>query len=181
MKDGKALGSLASPAASTIDKERIFGEPVYSQDCLRVWGQSVDFMNDPHFLASYDSGMNSGHHILRPEGSTDDIGIHWRVVTCCWAAAHATRLASGFVECRVNTGILSGAVCKYIDFNRTGKSFWLFDTFEGIPEDQISAAERAAGRGGENAFYTGAMLLIRRPGLFVVVYRIRFPRSTLTK
>jgi O-methyltransferase len=138
-----------------IDKERISGDPVYSEDCLRVWGQSTDFMSDPLFLSAYDAGMSSGHHIMRPEGSTEDIGIHWRIVTCCWAATHASHLPGDFVECGVNTGIMSGAVCKYVDFNRTGKSFWLFDTFEGIPDDQISPSERAGGRGDENVFYTG--------------------------
>ena len=49
---------------------------------------------------------------------------------------------------------MSGAVCKYLDFNKTGKSFWLFDTFEGIPLDQISETVRAAGRSDENVFYT---------------------------
>src|SRR5881394_1483375 len=82
-----------------------------------------------------------------PEGSTEDIGIHWRIVTLCSAATHAA--------CGINTGIMSGAVCKYLDFNKTGRAFWLFDTFEGIPDDQISPSERAGGRGDENVFYTG--------------------------
>src|SRR5882672_2261920 len=86
-----------------IDKERISGDPVYSEDCLRVWGQSTDFMSDPLFLSAYDAGMSSGHHIMRPEGSIEDIGIHWRIVTCCWAATHASRLPGDFVECGVNT------------------------------------------------------------------------------
>jgi O-methyltransferase len=139
----------------SIDKERMYGDPTYSEDSLRVWGQSTDFMHDPKFIDAYDTGMSSGHHIMRKEGSKEDIGIHWRVMTCCWAAAHALNLDGDFVECGVNTGIMSGAVCKYVDFNKTGKSFWLFDTYEGIPDDQISPSERAGGRGDENVFYTG--------------------------
>jgi hypothetical protein len=54
------------------------------------------------------------------------------------------------VECGTNTGIMSLAVCHYIDFNATGKSFWLFDTFCGIPDDQITPEERARGRHEES-------------------------------
>jgi O-methyltransferase len=147
--------AVVEPVEPGIDKERISGGPTYSEDCLRVWGQSTDFMTDPKFLDAYDTGMSTGHHIMRPEGSKEDIGIHWRIVTCCWAATHAMQLDGDFVECGVNTGIMSSAVCKYLEFNKTGRSFWLFDTFEGIPDDQISPSERAGGRGDENFFYTG--------------------------
>jgi hypothetical protein len=55
-------------------------------------------MTDPKFLDAYDTGMSTGHHIMRPEGSKEDIGIHWRVVTCCWAATHAMQLDGDLVE-----------------------------------------------------------------------------------
>jgi hypothetical protein len=57
------------------------------------------------------------------------------------------------VECGVNTGIFSLAAAKYIDLNATGKRFYLFDTFAGIPEEQISERERALGRHLENERY----------------------------
>ena len=101
---------------------------------------------NPRFFDAYDAGSLSAINIMWPEGSTEDIGIHWRIVTLCSAATHAA--------CGINTGIMSGAACKYLDFNKTGKSFWLFDTFEGIPVDQISETVRAAGRSDENVFYT---------------------------
>jgi O-methyltransferase len=69
------------------------------------------------------------------------LGLEWRAHVCCWAASHAKRLQGDFVECGVNTGILSLAVCEYIDFNATGKNFWLFDTFNGIPPSQSTEKE----------------------------------------
>jgi hypothetical protein len=69
----------------------------------------------------------------------------------CWAAAHAARLPGDFVECGVNTGIFSLAAAYYVDFNRLDKSFYLFDTFSGIPDDQITDKERTFGRHLENA------------------------------
>lgn len=93
-------------------------------------------------MRAYRLGMDSGHKIGRRAGSRDDIHIEWRVHIAIWAACHATHLDGDFVECGVNTGILSLAICNYIDFNATGKSFYLFDTFHGIPEEQMLDAER---------------------------------------
>ena len=126
------------------------GLPSYDANNLVTWYQSVDFMTDKHFLSAYHRGMNSGHQIMRAPGSRDDIHIEWRVAIACWAAHHAKRLPGDFVECGVNTGIVSLAICEYVDFNATGKSFWLFDTFCGIPSDQITNTELTLGRGIEN-------------------------------
>lgn len=128
------------------------GDPTYDENGLVTWSQSTDFLLDEHFIAAYDRGMQSGHHLTRRYGggSSDDIGIRWRVAICCWAARHAARLPGDFVDCGTNTGIYALAVCYYIDFNATGKSFWLFDTFEGIPVEQMSEMEKALGRAEES-------------------------------
>jgi hypothetical protein len=123
----------------------------YDADHLTVDEKSVDFLTDPRFVAAYRRGMDSGHHVVRERGSREDIHIEWRVHVVLWAAVQATRLRGDFVECGVNTGMYSLAICDYLDFNRLDKSFWLFDTFDGIPEEQISARERELGRLEENA------------------------------
>lgn len=127
-------------------------EPAYDHDGMRLHGKSTEFLRDPTFQAAYRAGMSSGHKILRPAGSADDIHIEWRAHICCWAAWHAKQLPGDFVECGVNTGILSLAVCHFIDFNATTKTFFLFDTFRGIPEEQMLPSERHA-RIAENASY----------------------------
>lgn len=117
------------------------GNPTYDADCLRVWNKNVDFVKDERFVGAYQAGMRSDHRLDRHAPDTVDIHIEWRIHICCWAAWHAKQLAGDFVECGTNTGIMSLAICHYIDFNATGKSFYLFDTYQGIPEDQISPAE----------------------------------------
>ncbi|MBI4001967.1 MAG: MtfD protein [Nitrospira defluvii] len=126
------------------------GVPTYDADFLTVWHKSTDFLKDQKFMAAYKAGMDSGHKIARPAGSSEDIHIEWRIHICCWAAWHAKQLPGDFVECGTNTGIMSLAVANYIDFNSTGKAFFLFDTFQGIPEDQITPYERLLGRAQEN-------------------------------
>jgi hypothetical protein len=137
----------SAPRPSLID---IRGIPTYDADFLTVWHKNTDFLQDQKFIAAYKAGMDSGHKIARPAGSCEDIHIEWRIHICCWAAWHAKLLPGDFVECGTNTGIMSLAVANYIDFNSTGKAFFLFDTFQGIPEEQIMPYERLLGRAQEN-------------------------------
>lgn len=137
-------------------------KPSYDGDFLKTWNKSVDFISAPRFANAYERGMQSGHVIGREPGSTTDIHIEWRIHTCCWAAWHASKLDGDFVECGTNTGIMSLAVCEYVDFNSLGKDFYLFDTFEGIPEEQVSAEEKELGRLSENAMYPDCWDLVRK-------------------
>ena len=122
--------------------EEIESTTCYNHDGMKLYGKNTSFLDDREFINAYRTGMNSGHHIGRSKGSQIDIHIEWRVHIACWAAKHALRLPGDFVECGVNTGIVSLAVCEFTNFNSTGKSFLLFDTFNGIPEDQMSEGER---------------------------------------
>ena len=136
--------------AALQDYRKLLERAVYNADSLAVWDKSTAFLRDERFVEAYRAGMDSGHHILRAPGSRDDIHIEWRVHVLCWAAAHGARLEGDFVECGVNTGIYSLAVCKYLGFERLDREFWLFDTFRGIPESHMAPEERDA-RIAENA------------------------------
>src|SRR6266508_4729437 len=121
-----------------------WGTPTYDSDYLRVWNKNTDFLRDEEFMRAYKAGVHSGHKLGRAAGLSEDIHIEWRILVCCWAAWHVTRLEGDLVECGTNTGIMSLAICNYIDFTSTGKAFYLFDTFCGIPEEQMLPEERAA-------------------------------------
>ncbi len=132
------------------------GQPSYDENSLTTWSQSVDFLTDPKFISAYSRGMNSGHMFGGPGGSRD-LNIRWRIAIYCWAARHASRLPGDFVDCGTNTGIFALAICEYIDFNSIDKNYWLFDTFEGIPVEQMSKGEAILGRQAENAlWYAGS-------------------------
>jgi len=115
--------------------------------------RNLEFLSDWRFRSAYKRGMNSGHAIFRPRGSQDDIHIEYRVYVCCWAASIAAKLPGDFVECGVNTGIFSLAVCEYVQFNSLDKQFFLFDTYCGIPIDQMSQAEKDRCSGAYNDMY----------------------------
>jgi O-methyltransferase len=148
-----AQAPAPDPLDSRLSEWRGRGIPSYDSDLLVTWSQTVAFLSDDRFLTAYRRGMDSGHAICRPRGSHDDIHIEWRVAVCCWAAKHASHLPGDFVECGVNTGMYSLAICEYVNFNSLEKTFWLFDTFKGIPPHQISDEELDAGRLEENAYY----------------------------
>lgn len=127
--------------------------PVYDAEGLTIRGKNIDFLSDPRFLSAYKRGMSSGHAMLRPRGSQEDINIKYRVFVCCWAATCCARLPGDFVECGVNTGVTSLAVCEYVNFNALDKTFFLFDTFSGIPVEQMSANEKLLRTGAHNDMF----------------------------
>lgn len=105
----------------------------YAQDLLYTF-HNADFMKDKLFLDSYALGKATGSNLLHED-------IHWRIHVLCWAAYHAKHLEGDFVDCGVNTGVFSRAIINYIDFNKTGKKYYLLDTFEGLDKQFSSVDE----------------------------------------
>lgn len=131
----------------------------YHGDGLAVWAKNVDFLSDPGFVRAYDLAADSGHHFCQ---KGEKFKIEWRVNTALWAARQAARLEGDFVECGVNTGILSLAICHYLDFNSLDKRFFLFDTYSGIPEDQPGYGESAENIRQKNQYYFDCYDLARK-------------------
>ena len=120
--------------------------PIYRSPTLAVWHHSLGFLSDESFMSSYSQAMSGSRDFLDRLGAPADLRHEWPILVACWAAWHGSHLAGDFVECGTNTGLLSKAVCEYVDFNRLDKAFYLFDTYCGLPMEQMSAAERRKGR-----------------------------------
>jgi len=96
-----------------------------------------EFLKDPRFQKALARGLQA------------DPGLGfmtWRLHVALWAASHAMKLTGDFVECGVNRGFLSSAIMNYLDWNRYDRTFFLFDTFQGIATELLSSAEIDAGR-----------------------------------
>jgi len=115
------------------------GRLEYNSDGLSVWGKNLDFLRDPRFIAAYEKGNRSGHLF---SGNVAHFHIEWRVHVILWAAGLGLRREGDFVECGVNTGIYSLAIAEYHMFATTNRRFFLFDTFCGTPEEQMTTEER---------------------------------------
>ena len=128
------------------------GPFTYDKDALVTW-TNCDFCSDPHFLASYNLGASTLSIFDSKKAQGFRYG-EWRVYICCWAAQHAKKLNGDFVECGVNSGFLSRAVMNYIDFKAMNdRKFYLFDTFCGIPVEQLSESEIELGFKDQNNRY----------------------------
>lgn len=105
----------------------------YDQDGLFSL-HNCEFMLDPDFVAAYGRGMKAARGA--------DFYWHWRVHVGLWAAQNAAKLEGDFVECGVGSGFLSSAIMKSLDWNNTGKQFYLLDTFAGVDLTCTTADER---------------------------------------
>lgn len=127
---------LARVRMALDDDYPMIAKPSYADDGL-ISQHIVSFMSDPKFLQAYKLGRATGALNSHPGD------IHFRAYISCWAAKYAMKLDGDFVECGVGKGLLSKAICNYLDFENSSKKFYLFDTFEGIPiEDALDIQEK---------------------------------------
>jgi len=112
------------------------GPIVYDTDGLTT-SNNCDFLKDPKFSGAYA--------VASKTNPWPGFTLQWRVYIVCWFANHVKDLDGDFIECGVNTGAYSRAVIEYTDFKATNKTFYLLDTFEGMPEHLVKEEEKKAG------------------------------------
>ncbi|MEO1140671.1 MAG: TylF/MycF/NovP-related O-methyltransferase [Pseudomonadota bacterium] len=123
----------------------------YHGDHLAVRKKYVPFLHDAQFQETWDQTCHeSAPHWI---GGTPD--IRWRVHVCLWAAECCLRLPGDFAEFGVNTGLLSTMILRNTEFDASGKKFFLFDTYDGIPEEMASETELAGVHKMNRNMYSG--------------------------
>lgn len=121
------------------------GEIKYKADGV-VTSNNADFLKDLRFLKAYQ--------LAESTNPWPHFSMQWRTYIICALAEQVKKLPGDFVECGVNTGAYARALIDYIDFNSTGKTFYLFDTYEGLVADQINDKELLNGIGQYLNTYT---------------------------
>lgn len=116
--------------------QHFHGPITYNTDGL-VTSNNCDFINEPNFAKAYAAAAATS--------PWDGFTLQWRVYIVCWFADRVKHLEGDFVECGVNTGAYARAIVEYINFNHLEKRFYLFDTFSGLDEKQITESEKQAG------------------------------------
>ena len=94
---------------------------------IATWFKSTPFTEDPLFIALAEKHAN-----LLPVAAW-----HWNLQTVLWAVQSSARLEGDFVELGVFKGHTTAFVAEYLGFQNSPKTWFLYDTFEGIPEDQL--------------------------------------------
>lgn len=112
---------------------------IWSEDGLSTYHNS-SFSNDPDFQLAYARAIKAN------DGK--DHHIRWRAHVALWVARQAAQLDGDFVECGVSTGFLASAIMQHVDWNKLGKRFFLFDTWQGLDARFLSDAELKANRLG---------------------------------
>ncbi len=121
---------------SGIYTNELHGPATYKTDGL-ITSNNCDFINDELFKKAYEKAAAT-----KPwNGFT----LQWRTYIVCWFADYVKHFEGDFIECGVNTGAYSRAVIEYIDFPKTNKKFYLFDTFSGLDESLVTELEKNAG------------------------------------
>ena len=111
-----------------FQEQRNLGQ-VYVGYGLISFQKNQGFLNDARLLE-----LSEKHSHLLPVP-----GWHWNLHTVLWAISHALKLPGDFVELGVFKGHTTKIMAEYFDFGEVKKSWYLYDTFEGIPEDQLDS------------------------------------------
>lgn len=149
-------------------------ELAYNADGLSVWGKNLEFLEDERFRQAYEKGARSGHRFT---SDGDNFHIEWRVHVILWAAGLGLGREGDFVECGVNTGIFSLAIADYYQFGSSGRSFYLFDTFCGTPEEQMSEEEREKRINDNERYYPDCYDMVKES--FLPYPNMRLVRGTV--
>jgi O-methyltransferase len=96
---------------------------------IATWRKSHPFMEDARFVE-----IAERHADLLPLPNW-----HWNLQTVLWAVQDTADIPGDLVELGVFKGHTTRVVADYVDFAASPKTWWLYDTFEGIPQDQLDA------------------------------------------
>ena len=101
---------------------------VFAQDMLIALERNTGFHEDAEFMRAFAAEA----------ADEQERSLVWRLHVLCWCARNALNLPGDFVECGVYRAFSSAVAMRYLDFARLSRTWYLYDTFSGIPDDQLS-------------------------------------------
>lgn len=94
---------------------------------MATWLKTIPFMDDERFLALEDK-----HAALLPIANW-----HWNLQVVLWAVQKTADVDGDLVELGVFKGHTTLFTAEYVEFATSPKQWFLYDTFDGIPDDQV--------------------------------------------
>jgi len=113
---------------------------VFVGEGLATWSKTMAFYDDPRFIELAD---RHAHLLPLPNW-------HWNLQTVLWAVRQTRHLEGELMELGVFKGHTTLFCAEYIEFGDWPKTWFLYDTFDGIPDDQVDASFRKS-----NSIYKG--------------------------
>lgn len=99
----------------------------FANDMLIALERNMGFLQDARFMAAVESEQHNAQ----------EASLLWRLHVLCWCAESALKLDGDFVECGVFRGFCTAVAAKYLDFASLPRTWRLYDTFSGIPADEL--------------------------------------------
>jgi O-methyltransferase len=112
---------------NVLDDLDSYRDSAFVAEGLATWNKILPFYMDARFTA-----LAKEHANLLPLPNW-----HWNLQTVAWAVQQVREVAGDFVELGVFRGHTTRFVADYLNFGEWAKTWWLYDTFEGIPTDQL--------------------------------------------
>lgn len=101
--------------------------PVFVGAGMATWQKTPPFLDDERFLA-----LEQKYATLLPIANW-----HWNLQVVAWAVQRTRQVPGDLVELGVFKGHTTAFTAEYVDFQTWPKRWFLFDTFDGIPDDQV--------------------------------------------
>ncbi|MEA2908917.1 MAG: O-methyltransferase [Bradyrhizobium sp.] len=130
------LPGFSLPRAQNIETRRFLDlvaaphlNSLYTNDNMIVFERALTFLHDAKFMRS----LVKSSAVL--PGTVDD--RTWRVHILLWAARSALSLEGDFVELGTFRAYFAGCIVDNLDFGSLDRKLYLYDTFEGLPDDAV--------------------------------------------
>lgn len=101
----------------------------FAADMLISLDRNMSFCDDAQFMQSFNSAAQTAQ----------EHSLIWRLHVLAWAGDHCRHLPGDFVECGVYRGFCTAVIARFLDFGNLPKQWHLYDTFSGVPEDQLNS------------------------------------------
>jgi len=111
-------------------------DAIFVGEGLATWTKTLPFYDDARF-----GELAEKHAHLLPLPNW-----HWNLQTVLWAVRQARNLEGDLVELGVFKGHTTLFCAEYLDFADWPKTWSLYDTFDGIPDDQLDAGWKDSNR-----------------------------------
>ncbi len=108
-----------------IDRFRTIFHAVYADDNVILFNRSLGFRRDAKFMDAFKKNTKTNQ----------ERSLLLRLNTMIWAINQALGVEGDFVECGVYRGFCAGVATEYLDWASVPRTFYLYDTFEGIPKE----------------------------------------------
>ena len=125
-----AYAEQVEQAIATLS--RAFGF-AFAGDMMLTFHRNMGFYQDARFMQAFNEEV----------GLEREKSLVWRLHVLCWCAANALRREGDFVECGVFRGFCTIVAARWLDFAKSDKQWYLYDTFAGIPADQVNPGEES--------------------------------------